>query len=378
MKETPASTLRSAYVHIPFCARVCPYCDFAVVAGEDELTDRYLAALLAEIGQTPSIGSLDAVYVGGGTPSRFGEARLAAVLETLRINYGFNTDVEVSLEANPEDGTLSWAEALMRAGFTRVSFGAQSFDQMVLTYLGRVHTPEDIAAALAVVRKAGFSSINLDLIFGSPVESLDSWRQTLTTALTLRPEHVSTYALTVEKGTELSRQVSLGAPAPDVDDQADKWELAAELLGADGFERYEISNYARPDHRCRYNLSVWDQGEYLGFGNGAHRHVEGVRSNNPRRLHAYLEAVESGRLPKRSGASDTAWEREVERVFLGLRRTSGVVAGLAGRTLLESAGGVRLLEAGVIATKDGRIIVTKPLLTDEVSRLLLSLSAVDC
>ncbi len=379
LTHDPASFWKSAYVHIPFCARVCPYCDFAVVAGADGQADRYLAAVLKEIALTASIGPLDAVYLGGGTPSRFGVDRLAAVLDALRTHHNLRVDAEVSLEANPEDAEPAWAEAVAAIGFSRVSLGAQSFDTQVLTALGRRHSPDQIGDAVKFLREAGVSSMNLDLIFGTPGESLESWQRSLESAITLAPDHVSTYGLTVEKGTELFRAVMGGAPAPDPDDQADKWELAVSFLENVGMTRYEISNFARPGHECRYNLSVWAQGEYLAFGNGAHRHVNGVRSHNFRGLESYLSGIEKDEVF--GGVDDRengAWAKDVERVFLGLRRAAGVEAGWAGRALIISEGGRRLVDAGLIRVEEGRLLVNRPLLTDEVSRLLLSLSAVDC
>lgn len=237
--------MTAAYVHVPFCGRVCPYCDFAVVAGRDGLTDSYVDAVISEIGMEQSIPALDAVFLGGGTPSRLPAESLARILQALADRFGFADNVEVSLEANPEDWTGELAAGLVRAGFNRVSFGAQSFDPAVLRYLGRQHSPADIDNGVAVSRRAGFASVSLDLIFGAPLETLASWSATVDAALKLEPDHVSTYALTVERGTALSRLVSAGAAAPDPDDQADKYELAQRRLVAAGLDHYEVSNYAR-------------------------------------------------------------------------------------------------------------------------------------
>lgn len=365
-----------AYVHVPFCARVCPYCDFAVVEGRDHLADRYLAALRAEIGSAPEWRPLDAVYVGGGTPSRFGAGRLRTLLEALDDRFGFAPGAELSLEANPEDWTVELAATLAEVGYNRVSFGAQSFDSDVLCYLGRRHTPDRIEEAVAEARSEGFPSINLDLIFGTPGESLAGWQATVEHALTLPLDHVSCYALTVERGTPLSRAVAGGAPAPDPDRQANQYETACDLLSRAGFGRYEVSNWARPGHSCRYNLAVWAQGEYEAFGNGAHGHRFARRFRNHRRLDAYLDRMERGESPRAGSDRLSGWEAEIDRLFVGLRRTAGVPDGPGVAALLGSPDGSRLRDAGVVELRQGRLRVLNPLLTDEVERAVLGLSGI--
>jgi len=363
-----AGTWRSAYLHFPFCARLCPYCDFAVVAGRDAEQQRYLAALSQEIAFEESWASLDALYLGGGTPSRADPGLVAAVLAGLDVAE----DAEISLEANPEDWTLAGAQAWRAAGFNRVSFGAQSFDPATLRYLGRRHDPDHIRRAVGWAREAGFRSVNLDLIFGAPGE--DGWVRSLEAALALEPDHLSCYALTVEPGTELHRRVLGGETAPDPDRQADQWELAEAMAGAAGLVRYEVSNWARPGHAVRYNLAVWAQGEYLAYGLGAHRFRDRVRSHNYRHLETYLAAVERGERPQAGAEVIEGWIAEVERVFLGIRRAAGVVAGAAGHALLAAPAGEQLLAAGVIEVVGDRLVVRRPLLTDAVSRALLSVA----
>lgn len=363
----------SAYVHIPFCARVCPYCDFAVVEGRDDLADRYLTALEAEIAAAPDWRPLEAVFVGGGTPSRFGSRRLTALLEALEDRFGLAPEAEVTLEANPEDWTEELAAALVGSGYNRVSFGGQSFDDDVLVFLGRRHTPDRMEEAVRQAREQGFGSINLDLIFGTPGETPRSWRRTVEKALALDVDHLSCYALTVERGTPLGRSVAAGAPGPDPDLQADQYEMADELMSRAGLVRYEVSNWARPGHPCRYNLAVWAQGEYEAFGNGAHGYRSGQRTRNHRRLDAYLHRIEEGRSPRAGVDRVQGWEAEVDRLFVGLRRVAGVADGPGVRALLECEEGKRLRAAGVLETAGGRLRVVNPLLTDEVERTLLGL-----
>ncbi len=363
----------AAYVHIPFCARLCPYCDFAVVAGRDGVIPRYLSALRSEIEREPDWKPLNSIYVGGGTPSRLIPQQLGLIVADLKDRFGLVAGGEVSLEANPEDWNPALADALVAAGFERVSFGVQSFDPVVLDALGRAHTPEQADAAVERARRAGFRSINLDLIYGTPAETSASWQQTLERALSLDPDHLSLYALTVERGTALSRAVAAGASAPDPDEQADAFEAAEEACRAAGLFRYEVSNWARPDHGCVYNLLTWAQGEYLAFGTGAHGHRDGVRRRNVRRLDAYLDRVAGGDTPNQGEEALEPWGRELERLMLGLRRTAGVVPGPGGEALLRSAGGKRLLEASVLGLVAGRLTILRPLLGDEVGRAVLAL-----
>ena len=370
-----AADLASAYVHIPFCARICPYCDFTVVAGRDDVVDRYVIALVRDIESTPPWRALDAVFVGGGTPSRLGSTRLSTILEAIRSSHGIVEGAEVTLEANPEDLDYESASALASIGFTRISLGVQSFDDLVLKALGRVHTVAQAVAATEAVMSVGFESVSVDLIFGSPVETNESWRVSLQTAIDLEPQHVSTYSLTVEPGTVLWKEVRRGAPEPDADVQADRWEMASDLLGQAGYERYEVSNFARQGHHCRYNAAVWGHADYLAFGVGAHGFRGGLRTANVRRLDTYLDRVEQGIGPVQSTDVIDGWTSEIERLFVGLRRTNGADIGVGGEALMASDAGNRLADHGVIAVQGSRLVVTRPLLTDEVLRTLLALDA---
>lgn len=376
-----AAQWRSAYVHIPFCLRRCPYCDFAIVDesidGPDQV-ERYVDALVAEIGMQDAFGPLDAVNFGGGTPTRLPTSDISRIVDAVTNRFGLTEGAELSLEANPEDWTPALAGDLVDVGFTRVSIGAQSFDDDVLRALGRIHVASDIARTVGTAREAGFRSVSVDLIFGHPAESNRSWMSTVERALDLEPDHVSTYSLTVEAGTVLDREVKAGAPAPDDDLQADRYDEFIEAAAANGIRRYEVSNHASVGHVCRYNLATWANAEYVAFGLGAHDHVNRVRSRNFRTMERYLSAVESGQRP-RSG-SETLDERasERDRLMLGLRLAAGVENVGVARTFVESSAGEMLVNAGVLAVQDGRLIVAKPMLTDAVIREALSVSADDC
>ncbi len=365
--------LAGAYLHTPFCGAICPYCDFAVVAGKDDLIDRYCDAVVAEIGMDRPWKHLDSVYVGGGTPSRVPGHQLNRLLEALRSRHGIDEAAEVSLEANPEDWTGEIAASFRAAGFNRVSFGAQSFNSSVLVSLGRRHGPDQISMSVATARTEGFDNISIDLIYGSPGESERSWRDTVEAAVAAGPDHMSCYALTVEPGTELGRQVGRGAPAPDPDIQASRFDIADSILSANGFTRYEVSNWSRPGYECVYNSIVWAQGDYVAYGNGAHRFVDGVRSRNFRHLETYLNAVENGNVPNAGEEILTGWDLELDRLFVGLRRLAGVELGRGGQAFLADDDGQRLLEAGVVSADGDRLKVENPMLSDAVLRVVLGL-----
>lgn len=376
-----ASSWRSAYVHIPFCARRCPYCDFAVVAADEPGggdIDRYVEALVAEIGMEPGPFPLDAVNLGGGTPTRIEPAHLGRILDVLDARLGIIDGAEISIEANPEDWNEERALELRNVGFNRVSFGVQSLDPVVLHALGRTHSPGQATNAVVTARSAGFETVSVDLIYGTPEESDASWRRSVDGVLALEPNHLSAYALTIEGGTALSRSINAGAPSPNPDEQADRFEYVDGAAGEAGFVRYEVSNWARPGHACRYNLSTWMMGEYAAFGTGAHDHRFGARSRNIRRLDAYLARIDAG-VRARSGSERLdAFESERERLMVGLRLVTGVEQGTIGGPFLASEQGRRLTDAGVVGVSDGRVVVLRPLLTDLVARSVLSVSPDDC
>ncbi|MEE9297988.1 MAG: radical SAM family heme chaperone HemW [Acidimicrobiia bacterium] len=372
-----AASLIGAYVHIPFCRRVCPYCDFAVVEGTDA-ADRYVDAVCGEIERAePFARPVDAVAFGGGTPTSLPPPVLGRILDALGERFGIAPGAEVSIEANPEDLDPATARGIAALGFNRISLGVQSFDDRSLQSLGRAHSAELAGTAVAIAVDS-FESVNVDLIFGTPGETPGSWESSVARALDAGIGHLSTYALTVERGTPLSRAVATGAPAPDPDLQADLYEAGAALAATAGLVRYETSNYAMPGEAVAYNLLTWAQGEYEAFGNGAHRHRRGIRSWNVRRVDRYVERLERGESPQSGLERLGPWERDVESVMLGLRRSAGVVLGVVGRRLLNSAAGRELVAAGVLGHDGDRLRVLRPLLGDEVARALLALDPSDC
>jgi oxygen-independent coproporphyrinogen-3 oxidase len=267
----------SLYVHIPFCAAKCGYCDFNSYAGQESLIPAYAQALLreAEMWSAACRGwRAETLFFGGGTPSLMPSAALERILEGLRRHIGLTPDAEITLEANPGTVDEPYLSRLREMGVNRLSLGVQSFRDDELAFLGRIHSAEEARLAYRAARSAGFGNVGLDLIFGLPGQTVDRWLESLDEATRLGPEHLSLYALTVEEGTPLAHEVALGrTPAPDPDLQAELYQRSAERLESAGYEQYEISNWARPGRRCRHNLTYWRNGFWLGLGAGAHSHL---------------------------------------------------------------------------------------------------------
>ena len=334
--EVPGSPL-SVYLHVPFCTTRCGYCDFntytaselgtepgASRAGYAETAAQEVALAARVLG--PDVPPVSTVFVGGGTPTLLPPADLALLLDAVREHLGLAPDAEVTTESNPESVDAADLVALREAGFTRISFGMQSAVPHVLATLDRVHSPGRPQQAVAEARAAGFDSVSLDLIYGTPGESLDDWAASLDAALAAEPDHVSAYALIVEEGTRLAAQVRRGRlPMTDDDDLADKYLLAQERLTAAGHAAYEVSNWARGDaHRCRHNLAYWRGHAWWGVGPGAHSHVGGVRWWNVKHPAAYAGRMAAGVSPAHARELLGADDRRVERVLLELRLADGL------------------------------------------------------
>ena len=317
-----AQAARGVYVHIPFCLVHCPYCDFNAHAGMDDLKGPYVEAVLREIAAAADGATVDTVFFGGGTPTELAPADLARILQALRDGFAVAPGAEVSIEANPESAGRACFDALLAAGFNRVSLGVQSLAPQVLAWLGRAHTPERAVAALSEAVAAGIDHVNADLIFGTPGEGPDDWRASLDGVVGAGVDHVSTYALQVEERTPLAAWVARGSrAAPDDDEQADRYEAAGAVLCAGGFERYEISNWARPGAWSRHNLCYWTGGDYLGFGAGAHAHRAGRRSWNVASPRAYVARSPDVLAGEERLAED---RRAAEAAMVGLRLAGGL------------------------------------------------------
>src|SRR5260370_550312 len=288
---------RAAYIHIPFCAHHCGYCDFAVVAAQDHLMDLYLEALTAELSTLGQPQPVHSVFIGGGTPTYLdcrGLERLLVEIRRWFVSLSQSPeprDFEFSVEANPGNLDGEKVRILADHGVTRISLGSQSFQPRLLRVLERDHAPEDVFRAVGVV-KARISQVSLDLIFGIPGQTLVDWQRDLEQALALQPDHLSTYGLTYEKGTRLLKQRQLGEIHPlDEDTELAMYLPALDSLESAGFEQYEISNHARPGKRCRHNQVYWANEAYFGFGMGAARYIEDRRELNTRRIHEYIRST---------------------------------------------------------------------------------------
>ncbi|MCU0297134.1 MAG: radical SAM family heme chaperone HemW [Candidatus Nanopelagicales bacterium] len=347
-----------AYVHIPFCASRCGYCDFNTYTANEIggfRFDAYVEAVLREVQLAVAVTEprpLSSVFVGGGTPSLLPPADLAALLSGLREDFGIADGAEVTMEANPENVTSAALAAWLEAGVTRLSLGMQSADAGALQILQRQHTPGAAVAAAQAARAAGFDHVSLDLIYGIPGQSTSSWQETVLTALSAEPDHISAYALGVEEGTALARQVRRGeVPAPVPDTAAEQYDVADEVLSAHGLSWYEISNWARPAGACDHNLGYWRGDNWWGFGPGAHSHVDGVRWWNVKRPATYQSMLAAGHSPAAGREILTPAQRRLEQVMLEVRLAEGLdpadfdeaaIAQLRGRGLLENADGARL------------------------------------
>ncbi|HEX2195857.1 MAG TPA: radical SAM family heme chaperone HemW [Actinomycetota bacterium] len=314
------------YVHVPFCRHRCHYCDFNTYEGLDALHGPYVDALEREIARArPSRGPATSVFFGGGTPTLLPPSSLARLLAAVASSIGIAPGAEVTIEANPETVDEAGFEALLEAGFNRFSIGVQSLAPHVLQRLGRTHSAEVALGALAAARRAGATNLNADLIFGSPWEDAADWRRSLDGIVAAGPDHVSAYALTIEEGTPLATLVASGRePDVDPDVQAERHAVADGVLGAAGFERYEISNWAQPGRASRHNVLYWSAGDYAGFGAGAHGHEDGRRYWRIRLPRDYVAAVASGSSTEAGSERLAARDRAREAITLGLRLRSGV------------------------------------------------------
>ena len=354
------------YIHVPFCAARCGYCDFnTYVPSSAAQPSEYLEAALREIALARTeLGDrqVSTVFIGGGTPTLIG-ADLLHLLDGVRDAFGLLPGAEVTTEANPESTDPELLRRLNAGGFTRVSLGMQSSAPHVLRTLDRAHTPGRAAAAAIEAREAGFAHVSLDLIYGTPGETDDDWARTLEAALAAEPDHISAYALTLEKGTAMSRAVQAGSlPAPDDGDQARRYAYADEFLTSHGFDWYELSSWATsPAARCRHNIGYWRSYDWWGIGPGAHSHVAGVRWWNLLRAAAYAGALAAGRSPAAGREALTVAERALENVMLGLRERGGLAlssltpAGAVAAEMEVSRRRVVIVDGNVQLTRKGRL-----------------------
>ncbi len=364
----------AAYVHFPFCLSICPYCDFDRQASGFPRIDAYFAAMQRELRQYGG-EQVHSVFFGGGTPSLMQPAQLAAVLDAIRLRFAVQPDAEITVECNPGDADLAKLQAFRAAGATRLSFGIQSLDESYLELLGRRHSSAEARQAADWAREAGFD-FNLDFMFGLPNQTLDHWERTLAEAVALQPHHLSCYLLTLDEKVPMGRDVAAGRLVlPDDDELADMYTATQRTLAAAGYEQYEVSNWARPRHESRHNLTYWRDGEWIGIGAGAASAYGGRRWKNTPVLERYISSVSATGCAARveDEAPDLA-TRMLDSITLGLRLREGVSLpafsdrfGIDLLGLLGSAGsdliGLAVLE---LDEKRLRVAADKQLILNEI------------
>ncbi|MCI0637616.1 MAG: radical SAM family heme chaperone HemW [Gemmataceae bacterium] len=315
---------RAAYIHIPFCAHHCGYCDFAVAVGQDDRIDAYLDALAAELTRLEAPQKVDTLFFGGGTPSHLSACQLEKLLAIVGRWFTLAHGHEFSLEANPSSLDEAKLQLLAGHGVNRISLGVQSFSASLLRVLERDHAPADAAKAFELTRKY-IPNVSLDLIFGVPGQTLENWRTDLEEAAALAPSHIATYGLTYEKGTRLWKQERQGQVQKlSEDTELGLYTFAMDFLEQAGFEHYEISNFARAGFHCRHNATYWANEAYFGFGMGAARYVDGVRQTNVRELGAYIDRASAGKPTHFQSEQLEPRDRAFETMALQLRRAQGI------------------------------------------------------
>lgn len=320
--------VQAAYIHIPFCVHICHYCDFNKVFIKGQPVDDYLKALQVEMERTiqqSNDNELKTVFVGGGTPTSLSQEQLKTLLTTIRNTLPIRQDAEITFEANPGDLTEDKLMVLREGGVNRLSLGVQSFDEQLLKKIGRTHQVEDVYRTVENAKKHGFQNVSIDLMYGLPGQTLESFVHSLQETFQLNIQHVSSYSLIVEPKTvfyNLMRKGKLHLPSED--DDAKMYETLLQMTKQHGFHQYEISNFAKRGFESKHNLTYWNNEEYYGFGAGAHSYVDGVRKSNIGPVNHYIQQINDGKLPILEEATLTLTEKMEEEMFLGLRKTEGV------------------------------------------------------
>ncbi len=315
------------YIHIPFCASKCSYCDFYSLAGCEYLMPEYQEALLAHIEESShSIRNyeVDSIYFGGGTPSFYGADRLVRILDLLKLNGNVRVDSEISVECNPDSVSFTALKLMREEGVNRISLGVQATDNNLLKLIGRRHSFQQAQKAFREARRAGFDNISLDLMYGLPSQTRRDWAETLSQIVEMHPEHISCYGLKLEPGTAMYREYRGSPILPDDDEQADMYSYAAEMLERFGYKQYEISNFAAPGFESRHNLKYWNMDDYISFGPGSHSCVGNVRYSYVRDLKDYISGVRRGVSIVDEYEEISPLERAVEYVMLGMRTSRGI------------------------------------------------------
>lgn len=366
----------SFYVHIPYCIKRCGYCDFNTYtpselqdgATLEIVSNDYIDAVLRELDAAPK-DVVPTIFFGGGTPSLLPAHDLGRVIAAIKARNGLTADCEVTLEANPDSVTEEKLAQYLQVGFNRISFGMQSAKPHVLAALDRTHNPANVEKAITMARAAGFQSISVDLIYGTPGESLDDWRETVEAALSLDIDHISAYALIVETGTKLAAQIKRGdLMMPNDDLMADMYLLVDQMCEAKGLTWYELSNWSKPGHQCRHNIAYWENKNWWGLGPGAHSHIDAKRFWNVKHPTTYKQKVFAGETPILESEQLTAEQIKDESILLGIRMREGLELELLEPLQMEVLGVYR--ENGFVELQEDRVVLTPAgrLIADRIVR----------
>ena len=368
--------IMSFYVHIPYCIKRCGYCDFNTYtpselqdgATLEIVSNDYIDAVLRELDTAPK-DTVPTIFFGGGTPSLLPADDLGRVITAIKNRNGFAPDCEITLEANPDSVTAEKLVRYLEVGFNRISFGMQSAKPHVLAVLDRTHNPANVEKAISMARTAGFKSISVDLIYGTPGESLDDWRETVSAALALDIDHISAYALIVETGTKLAAQIKRGDLTMPIDDlMADMYLLVDQMCEKAGLTWYELSNWSKPGHECRHNIAYWENKNWWGLGPGAHSHIDSQRFWNLKHPTTYKQKLFAGESPILDSEQLTAEQIKDEAILLGLRMRDGLKIQLLEPHQLEVLAIYR--ENGFVQLHDDRVLLTPAgrLIADRIVR----------
>jgi oxygen-independent coproporphyrinogen-3 oxidase len=363
----------SFYVHIPYCIKRCGYCDFNTYtpselqdgATLEIVSNDYIDAVLRELESAPK-DQVPTIFFGGGTPSLLPAHDLGRVITAIKARNGLTSDCEITLEANPDSVTEEKLQGYLAAGFNRISFGMQSAQPHVLAVLDRTHNPANVKRAVDMARAAGFESISVDLIYGTPGESLEDWRSTVTEALSLDIDHISAYALIVETGTKLAAQIKRGElTMPNDDLMADMYLLVDQMCNDAGLNWYELSNWAKPGKECLHNIAYWKSANWWGLGPGAHSHVDRKRFWNVKHPTAYKQKLFAGESPIADSEDLTAEQLRDESIMLAIRMRTGLARSLLTDSAKEnleaykSSGHLELIDGAFQLTAQGRLIADR-------------------
>lgn len=325
----------SFYIHIPYCVKRCGYCDFntytpAELQGPDleSVSKNYISAVLKEIElaqETVGAAEVPSIFFGGGTPSLMPAAELARVIQEIRDRFELSPDIEITIEVNPDSVSLDFLEKMRQAGANRISMGMQSAVPHVLKVLDRTHNPENVSTAVEKARQVGFEHVSVDLIYGAPGESISDWQQSVTSALQLPIDHISAYALIIEKGTKLAAQISRGeVQMPPDEETAEKYLIADSAFEAAGFNWYELSNWSKPGGQCRHNIAYWNGSMWWGVGPGAHSYFDNRRWWNVKHPATYQQKINAGESPVQSEEILSEENLADEYLMLQIRRREGI------------------------------------------------------